>query len=110
MKRMTRFLVLPLGVAAVLLLVLTSTSSKTEAEATPEDSCGPVLYVPPGSTVTPKGEFLLVTYPDNTAVGIDCDCSEGSGDCTEATSGGSEIYCKELSGCTDCKASVVSIQ
>ena len=106
MKRAARFLAPLLGVAAVLLL--TSASSKIEAEATPADSCGPVLYIPPGSTVTPKGDFLQVTYPDNTTVGIDCDCSEGSGDCTEATTG-SEIYCKELTGCTDCKASVVSL-
>jgi hypothetical protein len=98
MKRVTRFSVL--GFMALLFMIV-CTPSTTEAATV--EICSPVLHLPPGSIVTLEGEGLFVVYPDNTEMSFNCHCSAGSGDCTEA-SNGTELYCKKLTGCTDCHA------
>lgn len=101
MKQVTRFSVLGFGIAVVLFAVLTGTSSKTEA--TPQDSCGSVVYLPPGSMVTPKGEGLQVTYADSTTTIFDCECTSGAGSCFPATNG-EVMWCMMEDDCENCRA------
>ena len=104
MKRVSRFLVLGFGVLVASFLALTIPS---KTEATLQDACGPVLQLPSGSKVTPEGDGMRITYPDNSAITFNCHCDSGSGDCTEASSG-TDVYCKKLDGCTDCHAHISS--